>query len=164
MELWDLYTKDRKIVGSDHVRGEPIPERYYHLVVHVWIKNSDGKYLVSQRSANRLQNPMKYECAGGSVVKGENSLEGAMREVKEEVGIELSPNCGKLLFTKVRRQFNDILDVWLFSYDGAVNLLNATTDEVAKVSWMTREEIQKLFDEKQFVETLHYFFDEVDGK
>lgn len=164
MELWDLYTEDRKLIGIDHVRGELMPAHTYHLVVHVWIRNSDGKYLISQRAANRLQYPLQYECTGGSVVKGENSIDGAIREVKEEVGIELSPNCGHILFTKVRHQFNDILDVWLFAYDGAVNLSQATTYEVAKVCWMTREEIQKLFDDKQFVETLHYFFDEVDGK
>ena len=105
-----------------------------------------------------------WECVGGSVVKGEDSLLGAIREAKEEVGIDLMPENGQVLFTKTRKSFNDIMDVWLFEYDGEVDLGNATTDEVAQVAWMNREQIKELFDANMFVETLEYFFTEVDKK
>ena len=36
------------------------------------------------------------------------------------------------------------------------------TDEVAQVAWMNREQIKELFDANMFVETLEYFFTEVD--
>ena len=49
-----------------------------------------------------------------------------------------------------------------FDYDGEVDLGNATTDEVAQVAWMNREQIKELFDANIFVETLEYFFTEVD--
>ena len=55
--------------------------------MHVWIRNSKGEYLISQRSANRPTFPLMWECVGGSVVKGEDSMQGAIREAKEEVGI-----------------------------------------------------------------------------
>lgn len=61
------------------------------------------------------------------------------------------------------KRFHDILDVWLCAYDGEVDLENATTDEVAQAVWMNREQIKKLFDEKRLVDTLRYFFTEVDG-
>lgn len=54
------------------------------------------------------------------------------------------------------------MDVWLFEYDGEVDLGNATTDEVAQVSWMNREQIEELFEHNMFVGTLKYFFTEVD--
>ena len=57
--------------------------------------------------------------------------------------------------------FNDIVDVWLFDYDGEVNLCDATTDEVAQVVWMNREQISDLHEQKMFVGTLEYFFTEV---
>lgn len=57
---------------------------------------------------------------------------------------------------------NKIVDVWLFKYDGEVDLGNATTDEVAQVAWMGRSQIKELFDANMFVETLEYFFTEVD--
>lgn len=154
MELWDLYTEDRIPTGKSHVRGEELPENLFHLVVHVWIKNSEGKYLISQRAADRPTCPLMWETVGGSVLKGENSLQGALREVKEEVGIDLSPDSGRLIFSKVRkasgrRIFNDILDVWRFDYDGEAHLDSAETKEVAQTKWLSKEEIRKLYDEKQ---------------
>ena len=47
MEIWDLYNELREVTGKEHIRGEEIPEGYYHLVVHVWIKNKKGEYLIS---------------------------------------------------------------------------------------------------------------------
>ena len=165
--IWDLYNENRELLGKDHVRGEQLPIDGYHLVVHVWIRNSKGEYLISQRSANRPTYPLMWECVGGSVVKGEDSLQGAIREAKEEVGVDLMPENGQVLFTKTRKIiegkiFNDIMDVWLFDYDGEVDLGNATTDEVAQVAWMNREQIKELFDANMFVDTLEYFFTEDD--
>ena len=59
-------------------------------------------------------------------------------------------------------EFNDIMDVWLFEYDGEVELSKATTDEVAQVKWLTREQIKNLQNKNQLVHTLNYFFDRVD--
>ena len=158
MEKWDLYTRNREKTGREHVRGEKIPEGFYHLVVHIWIRNCKGEYLISQRSANRPTSPLMWECVGGSVLMGESSIDGALREVKEEVGLDLEPESGKILFTKIRSTFNDIVDVWLFEYDGDLHLDDATTDEVSDCRWMTVSEIRKLYEDNRLVQTLDYFF------
>ena len=90
--------KERELIGKDHVRGEQLPIDGYHLVVHVWIRNSKGEYLIAQRSANRTAFPLVWECVDGSVLKGEDSLQGALREVKEEVGVDLLPEKKDKLF------------------------------------------------------------------
>jgi len=169
MEIWDLYDEERRIIG-EHVRGTELPENGFHLVVHVWIKNSDGKYLMTQRSRNKATFPLMWECVGGSVIKGENSIQSAVREVKEEVGLELAPEDGQLLMTKTRRmiggkRYNDIVDVWLFRHDGDVSLDDATTDEVEQIRWMDRAEIEALRRENRLVysiKDLSYFFDEME--
>lgn len=160
MELWDLYTRDRRLTGETHVRGEKLPPERYHLVVHVWIRNSRGEWLISQRAANRPSFPLMWECTGGSVTQGEDSLTGAIREAKEEVGVDLDPSQGRLLSSIVRDHFQDIRDDWLFRYDGEIDLRNATTDEVADMRWMTAAEIRQLYDAGQLVYTLAYFFDD----
>lgn len=162
-ELWDLYDKNRIIIG-EHTRGLPIPNNVYHLVIHAWIRNNDGKYLMSKRSSTRSNCPSMWECVGGSVLKGESSIDGALREIKEEVGLSLSNNDGILLFSKIREyvnevRFGDILDVYLFHYDGKVLLENATTNEVDEVLWLSKEEILSLYKEKKLVNTLDYFFE-----
>ena len=88
------HNENRELLGKDHVRGEQLPIDGYHLVVHVCIRNSKGQYLISQRSANRPTYPLMWESVGGSVVKGEDSLLGAIRETKEEVGVDLMPENG----------------------------------------------------------------------
>jgi 8-oxo-dGTP pyrophosphatase MutT (NUDIX family) len=163
MELWDLYDENRNLVGLDHVRGERIPQGCYHLVVHVWIRNSAGQYLMSQRSADRPSYPLMWECVGGSVTKGEDSLTGALRETVEEVGVTLLPENGKVIHSEVReifrgKRFADIMDVWLFRYDGPITLEKATTPEVAQAEWMTKEQIKALHNEGKLVHTLDYIF------
>lgn len=166
MERWDLYTKYREKTGQTCIRGEAIPEGCYHLVVHVWIRNRKGEYLISQRSKSRPTFPLMWECVGGSVLAGETSLMGALRETKEEVGLTLDPSAGKLIFTKIRdrnpkpeaKAFRNILDVWLFSYDGALCHEAALTDETVSSRWMTVSEIRRLYEEQKLVQTLDYFF------
>lgn len=164
MELWDLYNERRELTGRNHIRGEEVPQGFYHLVVHIWIRNSKGEYLISQRSADRPTFPQMWECVGGSVVKGEDSMTGALRETQEEVGLTLSPEDGKLIYSVVGRvvngvKFTDILDVWLFAYDGPVSLEQAATQEVAQTAWMTKTQIRELFDTGKLVHTLGYFFE-----
>ena len=54
------------------------------------------------------------------------------------------------------------MDVWLFDFDGDADLDAATTDEVADVRWMRRDEIRALYDAGKLVHTLGYFFTEVE--
>lgn len=164
MELWDLYNEHRELTGRDHIRGEEVPHGYYHLVVHIWIRNNKGEYLIPQRSADRPTCPLMWECVGGSVIKGEDSLAGALRETQEEVGLVLSPESATLVYSVVGRvvnevKFSDILDVWLFEYDGPVSLEKATTREVTQTVWMTKPQIKELFDTGKLVPTLGYFFE-----
>ena len=164
MELWELYNEHRQPTGQPHLRGQEIPRGLYHLVVHVWIRNQKGQYLISQRSGDRPAFPLMWECVGGSVLHGEDSLQGALREIKEEVGLSLSPKDGSLVFSTVGREINgvqlsDILDVWLFQYDGPVSLAQATTREVAQTVWMTKAQIRQLYDAGKLVHTLGYFFE-----
>lgn len=166
MELWDLYTENREPTGRTHIRGEEIPDGFYHLVVHVWIRNSKGEYLISQRASSRPTFPLMWETVGGSALAGEDSLTAAIREVKEEVGLDLMPGNGTLLFSKTRNDIpgekpNHFLDVWLFHYDGEISLSAATTDEVAQSKWMTDSQIRNLLDSGEMVNTLSYFFTEI---
>ena len=147
MEIWDLYDRERVKIG-EHVRGVELPEEGYHLSVYLWIRNDEGKYLMAQRSEEK-SHPLKWECVGGCALKGEDSLTCALREALEETGIRFTKEEGRLLHTKVLeaengRRYNEFVDVWLFDYNGDVDLRKASAKEIAEAKWMTKEEIDFL--------------------
>ncbi len=89
MELWDTYDSCfNKIEGKTLVRGMPIEEGVYHLVCDVLVLHTDGTYLLMQRSDSKHHGGMWEATAGGSALKGETPIECALRELREETGIE----------------------------------------------------------------------------
>lgn len=88
IELWDAYnsTFDR-IKGMTLVRDEPIPEGIYHLACDVAVKHTDGSYLLMQRDFRKHHGGMWELTAGGSALQGEEPLDCAVRELKEETGL-----------------------------------------------------------------------------
>ena len=85
-ELWDIYDENRQLTGRLQRRGDPMQEGDYHLSVHVWMQNSRGEFLITQRSPNKGY-PLMWESTGGSALTGDDSLTAALREVEEETGL-----------------------------------------------------------------------------
>ena len=88
-ELWDAYDRDGNPLGFDLVRGKPLPEGVYHLVVEVLAVTNDGQVLLTKRHPDKAWGGL-WEYTGGSVLKGETPVQGALRELREETGIAVS--------------------------------------------------------------------------
>lgn len=125
-------------------RGEIIPKGLYHLSVSVWIVNQQGQYLLSQRHPKK-QYPLYWECTGGSVLSGETSLQGAIREVKEELGILLTPGSEKLIYQSRRENVQDFYDVWLFHKDIKIEEMRLQETEVVDVQWVNPDKLFEMF-------------------
>ena len=153
-ELWDVYTIDRKTTGKTCIRGEQsiLAEDEFHLWVMVWIKNpTTGKYLISQRTADKNTDPLKWETVAGHSISGETSLDAALREVYEEVGIGLKAEDAKILATKIAmtidgRRHNWIRDSFYFETTMEPDLAKATTKEVVQTKWLTFDEIKEMYE------------------
>ena len=88
MEKWDAYdSKLNKIEGVTLIRGEQVPEGYFHLCSEIIVRHTDGSYLIMQRDKKRHLGGMWEATAGGSALQGEDPLTCAMRELQEETGI-----------------------------------------------------------------------------
>ena len=89
-ELWDAYNKNfNKIENKTLIRGESIPDGAYHLVSEIVVKHTDGSYLLMQRDFRKHHGGKWELTAGGSALQGEDELEAAVRELKEEDSIVL---------------------------------------------------------------------------
>ncbi len=147
-EKWDIYDEKRKKTGRIHRRGDPFQEGDYHLSMHIWIMNPQGEFLITKRSPNKGF-PNTWESTGGSALMGEDSLTAALRETREETGILLDPEQGKL----VLEQWGDhyICDVWLFRQDVALEDVVLQEGETCDVKYASQEEILQMMGRGDFI-------------
>lgn len=143
-EIWDLVDKDGNYLDEKWQRGDPnkIPEGVYHPCVEVWVKIND-KILITQRHPQKSEG-LKYDIPGGAVVSGESILEGAVRELCEEVGISVPADKLKLLGTTVNG------DVYAASYLLTLDALPELTlqsTEVVGYMLVTQEKLEEMTDQ-----------------
>lgn len=137
-ELWDIYDSDRNATGRIHRRGDEMEEGEYHLVVHVWIRHPDGRFLMTRRSPNKGF-PLLWETTGGSALAGDDSLTAALREAMEETGLSLVPEKGRIIH---RYTLTDThYDVWLFSHDFTLDDVTLQEGETCGKRLSTRQEV-----------------------
>ena len=147
-ELWDVYDENRNLTGKLHPRGKMLPHGCYHLVVHVWIMNDDGKFLITKRSPNKGF-PNMWECTGGSALAGDDSLTAALREVQEETGLMLEPENGKVILSTREKDY--FRDVWLFRQSFELSRVVLQPGETVDKHMAGEKEIRKLFSQGAFV-------------
>ena len=154
-ELWDLYDARRNLTGRTHTRdhrlGDALQPGDYHLVVHVWLLNSRGEFLIDQRSPEKDMFPLMWETCGGSALAGEDSLTAALREFREEIGIALLPERGKRVLTFRREDERDFLDIWLFRQDVDPADFIPQPGETVQARFATPEEILRMMDAGEFI-------------
>lgn len=150
MEVWDIYNVNREKTGKTHIRGEDMQEGDYHTVIHVWIMNEDGQILIQKRQPWKKGWPNMWDCAAaGSALIGETSEIAAIRETKEELGIDLQKENAEVLFTiKFSRGFDDN---YLFKKNMDICDLSLQYEEVADAKWVTINEIRELVQSGDFI-------------
>ena len=153
-ELWDIYDSSRNPTGRTAPRG-PLCIGDYHLVVEIWLMNREGHLLVTRRHPDRSWGNY-WECTHGSALAGETSIQAAVREVREEVGILLDPKDGILLDSA--REDRWFRDVWFFQGDFDFNRLTLQHEEIAEARVITREVYEKMARELLFVPTMPDFY------
>ena len=153
-ELWDIYDADRNLTGRTIERGQVMNDDEYHLVVQIWIRNRNNEWLISKRAAGKTHS-FKWEPTGGAVMAGENSLQGALREVGEELGVELMPGAGQLFasFKRGKPSWENpgFLDVWVFEAEVDLRTIRLQEEETCDAKWATEEEIRKMIENDEFI-------------
>lgn len=155
MEYWDLFDEQERPLGKTHLRGTPLPEGAYHRVVCVWLMDRDGRFLMSRRSENKAGAHL-WERSGGSVLAGESPEEGARREVKEELGIDLSDKKLHFLRTRLREQYSCFCYDYLCIIDKNVKI-TLQKEEVEDSRFMTLAEIEEIASRRELLANAYNF-------
>lgn len=151
MEIWDILDEEGKITGRTMEKGDKIvwQKGIYHQGADVWIVNSKGQILIQRRAPQKKLEPNVWAMTGGSVIKGETSIETLTRETLEELGIELKvENAIKIKHYKTG-------NVWLDEYivEQEVDLKNIVMkeEEVSEVKFATFNEIEEIYQKNMFI-------------
>ncbi len=158
MEIWDLYDKDRNLTGETAVRGKPLPEGRYHLVVDALFLNSKGETLLQRRAKEKDNMPDIWSVPGGSAVAGEDSMTAIVRENEEEMGFTPDRSRGRVFLTERqdRPERSFFRDVWLFCQDMPIESMTWQPGEVQDGMWIFPEKIRE--DEKLWRELTQLYF------
>ena len=152
-ELWDVYDKYKRKIGKIVKRNssQRLQKGEFHLVATGVIVNSNKEILISRRNPKKKLYPNLWECNGGSVIHGENSLLAAIREIQEEIGIELKISEGIFLGTV---QQNDYFrDVWKFVKNIELSSIQFNDGEAVEVKWVTEDEYKEMYKKGEIIPT-----------
>ena len=149
VELWDILDKDGRLTGRTVEKGKPLNEGEYHLIVHIWIRNSKGEYLIQKRSSQAGTWPGVWGAAGGSAIRGESSLDAALRGVKEELGLSFEPDTLKRLY---RVRYKSVFsDLWIVCRDINLKDVRMQKEEVSEVKYACIDEILSMMESNEFI-------------
>lgn len=152
-EKRDLYDAERNLTGRTIFKGEETPDGTYIVVVLVFIQNSEGKFLIQKRSARKNG---KFATTGGHPKSGEDSIQGIITEVKEEIGIDIKPKDLQLYFGGKSDEEKVFFDDYYVKMDiPNIENLKLQDEEVESVHWFSIDEIKNLMKEDKFLKN-HY--------
>ena len=151
MELFDVINPDGSKTGVVKERGVAHREGALHATVHTWIVRPNDKsgydVLLQKRSLCKDSNPGSYDISSaGHVDAGDETLESALRELQEELGIQAAK--GELMEVGTHRgQFeavfhgrlfkdNELSTVYLYQKPVDIEKLTLQESEVSEVIWM----------------------------
>jgi mutator protein MutT len=100
----------------------------------------DGRVLLCHRTVGRRWYPDVWDLPGGHVESGERPIEALVRELKEEVGIQIEEQ-GPELVRVVESEF--VLRIWLIE-EWAGDAINASPIEHDEVAWFDAAEASEL--------------------
>lgn len=155
MELFDVIDSKGNPTGQIVSREKAHAEGIMHRTAHIWIiREMDGRVqiLLQKRSQNKDSFPGKFDTSSaGHIQAGDEPLESALRELKEELGISAAPEqlhfAGTFPISFVKefygKVFRDEEVAFVYIYKEPVNTeeLILQKEEVETVQWFDLEEV-----------------------
>ena len=153
-ELWDLYDKNLVPLNKTHVRGKPLQNGEYHFVVNILSINKDGRILVTKRHPDKNYGGM-WEITGGSVLSGEIPLEGAVRELFEETGLNAETSELMYIGQILREKTGCIHNFYLYKGDFSEKDIVLQESETVDFKIILPDEIYKMAEDGEFLDFVY---------
>ena len=159
-ETLDIIDEKDEVIATAS-REECHEKKLRHRGVQVFILNEEGDFFLQKRSSKKDIFPGLYEGGiTGHVLSGESYLQAAIRELKEELGIEVSESDLKEMF-KFKILFeneHELITAYFLEYDGTVKIDN---NEVESGEFIPVDDLKQRIkqDDKEFTPAFLIGFD-----
>jgi isopentenyl-diphosphate Delta-isomerase len=172
-ELIDIFDENNKPLNIQKMKSEAHANGLWHRVVHVWIYNSKKELLIQLRAKDKDMHPNEWDISSaGHVSAGEEVIDGAMRELDEELGLKIQKK--DLRFLKVKKNSsdfgnmknNEFYNVYLLQYEGDITKLKIQKEELQKIRFIKLDELAKdlkfKINSKKYVNRGDYWFEMIE--
>lgn len=155
MEFIDVLDENGKKTGIVRNRKLVYKNGDWHKTVHVWLLNSQNELLIQKRAKDKETFPNLWAISiAGHVMSGETSKEAALREIKEEIGINTLEEDLIYMFSVRRNQpymggtLHVLDDVYLLKYDLDIQKATIQKEELSDIRFINYREFKQNLQEK----------------
>ena len=157
-ELIDIYDENMTYTGITIPRkGAFMEEGQFMLYALAIVENKQGCILITKRAMDKKWAAGQWEVQGGGVDHGETPLQGAIREVAEEVGLAVTEDqaqfCYRYTNIDIEHGDNYINSIYRFKLDFSLEDVELQAREATDVRLAAWDEIAMLHEQGMF---LHY--------
>ncbi len=145
-----IYTVDQ---FNNPVKPEPRKlahlQGIWHRTSQIWIANDKQQVLCQRRSLLKDTNPGKWEAIfGGHLAPGQEYIDCALIELKEELGIEVSQKNLDFVFVNKSEKDKEFQGIFSLKWNGVASDLQLEKEEVEEVKWVSMKDLLQTFREK----------------
>ena len=147
MEYIDIFDENNNLIGEMKEKTQAHKDGNFHRTAHIWIMNDKKELLIQKRSATKKSHPNCWDISGaGHIRTGESVTEGAIRELKEELGIKA--NESELKFIAIVKSTKNPENqefgyVYLLESNNKIKDYVFEDDEVSEVKYVYFEDLEK---------------------
>ena len=158
-DIVDIYDENKQKTGKTKIRHKDILENGEYIIgVQAIIINSDYEILISKRSEKKRAYPLMWECNGGALLSGETFLEGILREIKEELGIDV--NSDDAVFLKSVKREHEFKEIYLFNKDIDITYIKFCDNEAIDAKWVSINQFMDMFNNNEIVPNVDFGIEE----
>lgn len=154
MELLDVLDEEGNLTGNKEDKDIIHEKGLWHREVCVLIRNRKGEYLIQKRAATKKQAPNKWGMTAGHVDAGEDFEEAMIREIREELGIEvaleeLTPLATfKEAFENETTTNNNYTKYYFYETNRKIEDYTICLEELSELKYITIEEMEEAVEKK----------------